>query len=41
MPAWMTGVWAIGVWGALAGSVLLLLRSKWAVHVFAASLAGS
>ncbi|MEZ5994671.1 MAG: hypothetical protein R3C25_02865 [Hyphomonadaceae bacterium] len=39
MPVWMTAVWAIGVWGALAGSVLLLLRSRWAVTVFVASLA--
>ena len=39
MPAWMTAVWAIGVWGGMAGAVLLLLRSKWALHVFAASLA--
>ena len=40
MPAWMIAVWAIGVWGAMAGSVLLLLRRKWATPVFAASLAG-
>jgi len=39
MPTWMSGVWAIGVWGAMAGSVLLVLRSKFAVHAFAASLA--
>jgi hypothetical protein len=39
MPSWMTAVWAIGVWGGLVGAVLLLLRMKWAVHVFAASLA--
>ncbi len=39
MPAWMTGVWAIGVWGAMLGSLLLLARSKWAVEVFMASLA--
>lgn len=39
MPSWMTGVWAIGVWGGLLGTILLLMRSKWAVHVFAASLA--
>jgi hypothetical protein len=38
MPAWMTAVWAVGVWGALLGTVLLLLRSKFAVPVFAASL---
>lgn len=39
MPAWMTAVWAIGVWGALLGSVLLLMRSRYAVPVFIASLA--
>jgi hypothetical protein len=39
MPDWMTAVWAVGVWGALLGSVLLLVRSKWALHVFIASLA--
>lgn len=39
MPAWMTGVWAIGVWGAMLGSVLLLLRVKWALHVFIVSCA--
>lgn len=38
MPAWMTAVWAVGVWGALLGTALLLLRSKFAVPVFAASL---
>jgi hypothetical protein len=40
MPTWMTSVWAVGVWGAVMGSVLLLLRSRLAVPVFAASLAG-
>lgn len=39
MPAWMTAVWAIGVWGAMLGSVLLLLRNKLAAPVFAVSLA--
>ena len=38
MPAWMTAVWAVGVWGAVLGSVLLLLRRKLALPVFAASL---
>jgi hypothetical protein len=37
-PAWMVAVWAIGVWGALLGALLLLLRSRWAVEVFIASL---
>jgi len=38
MPAWMTAVWAVGVWGGVLGGLMLLLRSKWALHVFAASL---
>ena len=37
-PAWMTIVWAIGVWGAVTGAVLLLLRSKWSLWVFIASM---
>ena len=32
--------WAFGVWGALAGSLLLLARSRHAVAAFAVSLAG-
>lgn len=39
-PAWATAVWAMGVWGAFAGSVLLLARSKWAVPAMAIALAG-
>jgi hypothetical protein len=39
-PAWATSGWAFGVWGALAGSILLLMRRKWAVWAFAISLAG-
>jgi hypothetical protein len=38
LPAWMTAVWAVGVWGALLGAVLLLARSRYAVPVFVASL---
>ena len=38
-PVWMTAVWAIGVWGAFAASVLLLLRRRIAWIVFAVSLA--
>ena len=37
-PLWMEAAWAVGVWGAVLGSVLLLLRSKWAFHAFLASL---
>lgn len=38
-PGWIVANWAVGVWSALAGSVLLLLRSKWTVWVWALSLA--
>ena len=38
MPAWMSAAWAIGVWGGVLGGLLLLLRSRLAVPVFAASL---
>lgn len=30
-PVWIGAFWALGVWGAFAGSVLLLLRSRRAV----------
>lgn len=39
-PSWVVAFWAFGVWGAVAGSVLLLLRKKWAFHAFAVSVAG-
>jgi hypothetical protein len=39
-PAWSQAAWALGVWGALLGSVLLLARSRYAVHAFGLSLAG-
>ncbi len=39
-PAWSNGAWAFGVWGALAGSLLLLLRSRWAVAAFGISILG-
>ena len=39
-PAWMDAAWALGVWGSLAGSVLLLLRSRFALHAFLISLVG-
>lgn len=40
LPAWFTVFWALGVWGALLGSVALLLASRWAVTAFAVSLTG-
>ncbi len=39
-PVWVDASWAFGVWGALAGSLLLLARSRHAVPAFAVSLAG-
>jgi uncharacterized membrane protein len=39
-PIWATSCWAFGVWGAIAGSLLLLLRSRWAVVAFGISLIG-
>jgi len=39
-PAWMHAFWALGVWGAFVGSILLLMRSRYAVWSFAASLLG-
>lgn len=38
-PLWMTAAFAVGVFGGLAGSALLLLRRKLALPLFAASLA--
>lgn len=39
-PPLMVAAWAIGVWGALAGSLLLLARSRWAYPVFLVAMAG-
>ncbi|MBY6203589.1 hypothetical protein [Halomonas denitrificans] len=40
LPLFFTVFWAVGVWGALFGSVALLLRRRWAVALFALSLVG-
>ena len=39
-PAWAEAGWALGVWGAVMGSVLLLLRSRFTVWSFVISLVG-
>ena len=46
--AWINGMpmyaqigWAMGVWLALLGSILLLIRSRWAVWSFGLSLVGA
>ena len=41
MPTWMYAPWILGVWGAVAGSILLLMRSRFAVPAFALSLLGA
>lgn len=41
MPTWMYGPWILGVWGAVAGSILLLMRSRFAVWAFGLSLLGA
>lgn len=40
LPAWLTAFWALGVWGSLVGSLLLLARSRHAVAAFVLSLLG-
>ena len=40
MPIWAVSAWAIGVWGSILGSILILLRSRHAVTALAISLAG-
>lgn len=39
-PFWADFFWAVGVWGAVAGSGLLLARRAWAYPAFLASLGG-
>jgi hypothetical protein len=39
-PIWAQAGWGLGPWSALAGSLLLLARSRFAVHAFALSLVG-
>jgi len=39
-PLWATSAWALGTWGSVAGSILLLARSRHAVTAFIVSLAG-
>ncbi|WP_296817322.1 hypothetical protein [Brevundimonas sp.] len=41
MPTWMWGPWILGVWGAVAGSILLLMRNRLAVWAFGLSLLGA
>jgi hypothetical protein len=40
-PIWASIGWGLGVWFALAGSILLLMRSRHAVLAFGISLVGA
>ncbi len=40
MPSWAVATWAFGVWGSVAGSVLILMRSRFAVPAFGVALLG-
>ncbi len=39
-PMWFDAVWAIGVWFAVLGSILLLARVAWASLAFGISILG-
>ncbi len=39
-PAWVTGAFAVAVWGGTLGCIFLLLRKKWAKPIFIISLIG-
>src|SRR6476646_5074726 len=41
MPMYAQFGWGLGVWFALLGSILLLIRSRWAVWSFGLSLLGA
>lgn len=40
-PIWVHFLWPLGVWGSVAGSVLMLLRSRQAATAFLVSLVGA
>ena len=39
-PAWMDASWAVAVWAALLGSLVLLMRKELAVWLFGVSIVG-
>jgi hypothetical protein len=41
LPKWTTATWALGVWGGLLGSILLLARSRFAVWAYGLSFIGA
>jgi hypothetical protein len=40
MPLYAKVGWALGVWAALLGSILLLMRSRYALYAFTLSIVG-
>ena len=40
-PIWASIGWGLGVWGGLAGSILLLVRHRWAVATLGLSFVGA
>jgi hypothetical protein len=41
LPAWSVACWATGVWASVLGSILLLIRSRFAAPALLLSLAGA
>ncbi len=41
MPTWAHIGWSLGIWGSFLGSLLMLVRSRWAVQLFLVSLLGA
>lgn len=41
LPVWVVGAWALGVWGSLAGALLLMVRVRHAAVAYALSFAGA
>jgi hypothetical protein len=41
LPSWLTAFGALGVWGALLASILLLMRKRYAVLAYGISLIGA
>ena len=40
-PIWASIGWGLGVWGGLAGAILLLMRHRWAVPTLLVSFVGA
>lgn len=40
-PVWLTGAYAVAVWVGLAGTVMLVIKKKWAEPALLASLAAT